>query len=74
MMGHVAVPVGSTLPDAHRREMRRLARRDMPLVDAVVGNPVEAYFAVGPRLHAGPFNALVEVAGLPRRERVDEAR
>ena len=71
---HVAIPVGGAFPDAHGGEMRRLQRRDMPLVDAVVGNAVEPDLAVRPWLHAGPFDAVIEVLGLARREVVDAAR
>ena len=42
VVGHVAVPVGRAFPDAHRREVRRLQRGDVPLVDAVVGDAVQA--------------------------------
>ena len=72
-MGHVAVPVGGALPDAHGGEVRRLQRRHVPLVDAVIGNAVEPDLAVRPRLHAGPFDAIVEVLGLARREMIDDA-
>src|SRR5580693_4178786 len=54
--------------------MRRLERRDMPLIDAVVRNAVEPDLAVRPRLHAGPFDALVEIFRLARREMIDHAR
>src|SRR5689334_4638657 len=70
---HVAIEVGGALPDAHGREVRRLQRGDVPLVDAVVGNAVETDPAVRPRLHAGPFDAVAEVPRLARREMVDEA-
>src|SRR5262249_30535202 len=73
VMGHVAVPVGGALPDAHGGQVRRLQRRDVPLIDSVIGNPVEPDLAVRPRLHAGPFDAVVEILGLARREMVDEA-
>ena len=73
-MRHVAVPVGGALPDAHGGEVRRLQRRHVPLVDAVVGDAVEPDLAVRPGLHAGPFDAVVEILGLARREVVDEAR
>ena len=73
-MRHVAIPVGGAFPDAHRGEMRRLERRDVPLIDAVIGNAVEPDLAVRPRLHAGPFDAVVEILGLARREMIDEAR
>ncbi len=74
MVRHVAIPVGGALPDAHGGEMRGLHRRHLPLVDAVVGNAVEADLAVRPGLDAGPFDAVVEVLGLARREMIDEAR
>ena len=73
MMRHVAVPVGGAFPDADRGEVRRLHRGDMPLVDAVIGNSVEADFAVRPGLHARPFDAVVEILGFARREMIDEA-
>ncbi len=57
---HVAVPVRRAFPDAHRGKVRRPERGHVPLVDAVVGNAVQ--------------DAVVEVAGLARREMVDEAR
>ena len=72
-MRHVAVPVGRAFPDAHRREMRRLQRSDMPLVHRQVGNAIEADFTVRPGLHAGPFDAVVEVLGFARREMIDDA-
>jgi hypothetical protein len=68
---HVAVPVGRALPDAHGGEMRRLQRGDVPLVDAVVRDAVEPDLAVRPRLNTGPFDAVVEVLRLPRREMID---
>jgi hypothetical protein len=71
-MGHVAVPVGGAFPDAHGGKVRRLQRRHVPLVDTVVGDAVEPDLAVGPRLHAGPFDAIVEVLGLARREMIDD--
>src|SRR5262245_52592398 len=72
-MGHVAVPVGGALPDAHGGQVRRLQRRHVPLVDAVIGNAVEPDLAVRPGLHAGPLDAVVEILGLARREMIDEA-
>ena len=72
-MGHVAIPVGGALPDAHGGQVRRLQRRHVPLVDGVVGDAVESDLAARPRLHAGPFDAVVEILGLARREVVDEA-
>src|SRR5499433_4532668 len=63
VVGHVAVPVGGALPDAHGGQVRWLQRRHVPLVDAVIGNAVEPDLAVGPGLHAGPFDAVVEILG-----------
>ena len=71
---HVAIPVGGAFPDAHGGQMRRLARSHVPLVDAVIGNAVQSDLAVRPRLGAGPFDAVVIILGLARRERIDEAR
>ena len=73
MACHVAEPVGRALPDAHRRKVRRLQRGDVPLVDAVIGDAVEPDLAVRPRLRARPFDAVVEILGLARREMVDHA-
>src|SRR5499433_2184269 len=73
VMGHVAVPVGGALPDAHGRQVRRLQRRLVPLVDAVIGNAVEPDLTVRPGLHAGPLDAVVEILGLARREMIDDA-
>ena len=73
MAGHVAEPVGGAFPNAHRSEMRRLQRGDVPLVDAVIGDAVEPDLAVRPRLGARPFDAVVEILGLARREMVDHA-
>ncbi len=71
---HVAIPIGRALPNADRREVRRLERGDVPLVDAVIGNAVEPDLAVRPRLHACPFDAVVEILGLARREMLDDPR
>ena len=70
VVGHVAVPIGCSFPDAHRREVRRLQRGDMPLVDAIVRNAVQPDLAARPRLHARPLDAVVEVFGLARRKMV----
>ena len=72
VMRHVAVPVGRAFPHAHGGEMRRLQRGDVPLVHAVIGNAIEADFAGRPGLHARPFDAIVEIFGLARREMIDE--
>src|SRR6478752_2607744 len=73
MMRHVAVPVGSALPDAHGSEMRRLQRSYVPLIDAVIGDTVEADLAVRPWLPARPFDAIVEIFCLSWREVVDKS-
>src|SRR5262249_53927619 len=74
VMSHVAVPVRRALPNANGREMRRLQRSHMPLVDAVIRYAVEPDLAVRPWLHAGPFDAVVEILGFARREVIDHAR
>src|SRR5882724_2516522 len=68
---HVAVPVGGAFPDAHRGQVRRLKRSDVPLVDAVIGNSVQADLAARPGLNARPFDAEVEVLRFARREVID---
>src|SRR5215469_12344650 len=73
VMGHVAIPVGGALPDAHRGKMRRLQAGNVPLINAVIGNAVQSDFAVGPWLHTGPFDAIVKVLGLTRRKMIDVA-
>ena len=74
MVRHVAIPVGRAFPDAHGGKMWRLQRSDVPLVDCVVGDSVEADLAVAPGLCCGPFDAVVEVLGLARRKMIDEPR
>src|SRR5499433_3492474 len=73
VMGHVAVPIGRTLPDAHGGQVRRLEARHVPLVDGVIGDAVDPDLAVRPRLRVCPFDAIVEILGLARREMIDEA-
>ena len=51
--------------------MLGLQARDLPLVDGVVGDAAQADFAVRPRLHAGPFHAIIVVLGLARRPVLD---
>jgi hypothetical protein len=71
MVRHVAVPVGRAFPDDHRGQVRRLERRDVPLVDAVVRDAAQTHLAVRPGLHARPFDAVVEVPRLARRKVID---
>ena len=73
-MGHVTVPIGGTLPDAHGGKMRWLETCYVPLVDAVIGNSIQPNFAVRPGCMPGPFDAIMEVLGLARREEMDIAR
>src|SRR5579862_4844948 len=73
-MRSVAVPLRRAFPHADRRQMRRLLRGDLPLIDREVRNSVEAYLAAAPRLFAGPGDAGGIVAGLPWRKGIDEAR
>src|SRR5258708_6040316 len=71
MMRHVAIPVCRAFPDAHGLQMGRLQRSHMPLVDGIVGDAVEAHITVAPSLDAGPFDALIKVAGLASRKVID---
>src|SRR6185295_4904622 len=59
-----AVRVVPAFPDADRGEMRRLRRRGAPLVARVVRDAVHAHPAAAPGLRGGPFDALVDIAGL----------
>ena len=70
----LAVKIGRAFPDAQRGQMRRLQRADLPLVHGVIGNAVDADFAVAPALRAGPFDAVVKVLRLARRPDVESAR
>src|SRR5947207_15271452 len=49
VVGDLAVVVGRTFPRADGGEVRRLQRRDLPLVDRVIRDPGEADLAVRPR-------------------------
>jgi hypothetical protein len=61
MVAQVTVHVGRTFPGANGGQMRRLQSSSLPLVHGVVRDAVQADLAVGPVLHAGPFNAIVKV-------------
>lgn len=54
--------------------MRRLQRRDLPLIDGHVGDAEQAHLAVRPGLTGGPFNRIVEVPRLARRPQIEIAR
>ena len=71
--GPVAVVVGRALPGDHRRQVLGLERRDLPLVDGVVGDAVQAHLAVRPLLLPRPFDGDGEVLGLARGEDVQIA-
>jgi hypothetical protein len=42
------VIVARAFPDAHRRQVRRLKRADIPLVHRVIGNAVDADLSIAP--------------------------
>jgi len=67
----VAIVVGGALPDADRAQVRRLERRDLPLVHRVVGDAVQSDLAGAPRLPRRPLDAVVEVLGFARRPDVE---
>ena len=73
MTAQLAVIVGRAFPDAQRGEMRRIERRDLPLVHGVVGDAVDADLAVAPGLRAGPLDARIEILRLARRPHVEMA-
>ncbi len=74
VMRRIAIPFRRSLPDAHRRQVRWLQRRDLPLIDGVIRNAVQAHFAAAPRLLSCPSDARGEVPRLTRRKRIDVAR
>src|SRR5690348_588023 len=73
VMGRIAVPIGSAFPGTDRRQMWRLARRHGPRIHRVVRDAVDANLAVAPILARYPFDAVVEILSLARREMVDRA-
>src|SRR5882762_1985033 len=74
VMRSIAVPLRRSFPDTHRRQVRRLQRRHLPLIDGVIRNAVEADLAAAPRLFAGPDDAGRKVARLTLRKGIDVAR
>ena len=66
MMRHVVVPISGAFPDAHRRQVGRLKRRHVPLVDCVIRDAVETDLAVAPWLDSRPLDAVVEIFCLTR--------
>ena len=56
--------VDPAFPHADGGEMRRLRRRGAPLTGAKIGNAIESDLARAPRLHRGPFDALMKVVVL----------
>ena len=61
MMSHVTIPIGGALPDTARCQMFRLQACDMPLIDCVIGDPVQTDFAVAPGLCSRPLDAVREI-------------
>jgi hypothetical protein len=74
MVRHVAKEIGGSLPNANRGEMLGLQRGRLPLVLGIIGDAIEADFAVRPRLHAGPIDALRQILRLAQRPDVDDAK
>src|SRR5262249_56007365 len=64
MMRHIAIPVGGAFPDAHCGQVRWLQRSDVPLIDAVVRNPVEPDLTLQPPLRAHPSTPAAEIFSL----------
>jgi len=67
------VVVAGAFPDAQRGEVRRPQRAGVPLVHGVIGDAVDADFAVAPALRAGPLDAFVNVLRLSRRPDIEHA-
>ena len=63
-MRHVAVEIGRALPDANGGEVLRLQRGCLPLVLGIIGDAIEADFAIRPWLHTGPIDALRQILRL----------
>src|SRR5580692_11011535 len=74
MMAPFAIEVAAALPGTDRREMGRLQRGDLPLLDRKIRDAEQADFAGRPGLPRCPFDGVVEILGLARRERLQEAR
>src|SRR3974377_264913 len=53
--------------------MRRLQCRDVPLINGVIRDAVESDLATRPRSGAGPFDGVVIIERLARREDVEIA-
>ena len=70
----IPVVVSGPFPDAHRGQTGRLQAGHMPLIDGVIGNPVQTDFSSRPGLDAGPFDAGAEILGLARGTYIDNAR
>src|SRR5262249_11296035 len=69
----IPIAVRGPLPYADRRQVRRLERRHQPLVHGVVRDAVQPDLAVAPVLRGRPFDAVVQVANLPSRPRVEHS-
>jgi hypothetical protein len=57
----VAVEVTEAFPNAHRGEMRRFERCDVPLVHRIIRDAGEPDLAITPRLGACPLYALIQI-------------
>ena len=69
----LAVKIRAPFPHANGGQMGRLQRRHLPLVHGEVGHAAQADASARPVLHSRPFDALVEVPRLARREQVHQA-
>jgi len=64
MVAEIAIEVRGPFPNANGSQVRGLLSGHLPLVHAVIGDPVEPYLAVGPALLPSPFDAVVHVTRL----------
>src|SRR5271167_3575672 len=63
----VPVMVEHSLPRDHRGEMRRLQRRDLPLLAREIGNAEQSHLAIRPGLDSGPFDGVIVLPRLQWR-------
>jgi len=69
----IPVIIGGAFPHANRGKVRRREGGNPPLIHRVIGNAVQPDLAIAPRLHARPFDAVVEIPRLARGPHVQMA-
>ena len=74
VMRGVTVEIRGALPHAHSGQVRWLQAGHVPLVHRVIRDAIQPDLARAPRLPGCPLDAFIQVAGLPRRVWVEQAR